>query len=422
MSAAHRVRIAWQVLRAEGPAAVRDRAWDHLAEAARRRSYAPMPAGWRPEEPIQVLGVSATPPVPWLGGVPSQLRTRLEAEARGRSIALLYPDGGVWRLEVRSGAERWFLDLPGALPFEEAVRRAAEVVGARAVHAEGMAGLPPAFLLRLTREGAQDGLTILLSLHDFGAFCERPHQWPLGGEARGERHAVAAELLAMAGAVIFSSGFLRQIHAEQFPGLSMEHWHVLEPPIASTVALPRPTQAPGRLRHVAFVGSVQPHKGALIFAEIVHRMAGAGIRWSAYGGGDAPLLRKLRRLGVRVRGYYRSGSLPALLRRDGVDLALLLSVVPESHSLVLSECVVAGVPVVAFALGALAERVPRLTAGRLVPPEQGAEGVAATLQEIRGDGPPVVPEEAARLLVDPVSAAAGYRAVYRELGLIPGAG
>ena len=30
--------------------------------------------------------------------------------------------------------------------------------------------------------------------------------------------------------------------------------------------------------------------------------------------------------GVRVRGYYRAGALPALLRRDGVDLGLLLSI------------------------------------------------------------------------------------------------
>ena len=196
----------------------------------------------------------------------------------------------------------------------------------------------------------------------------------------------------------------------------MERWHVLEPPIASTVPLPRPS--PNRsLRHVAFVGSVQPHKGALIFAETVRRMAGAKIRWSAYGGGDAPLLRELRRCGARVRGYYRSGSLPELLRRDGVDLALLLSVVPESHSLALSECVVAGVPVVAFSLGALAERVPHLSAGRLVPPEQGAEGVAAVLQGMRRDGPPPVPEAAARLVADPTSAAAGLLVLYRELGL-----
>lgn len=439
------VRTAWRVLGAEGAAGFRDRTRDHLAEAARRRSFSTMPSGWRPEAPIPVLLVTSAPPAPWLGGVPSQLRTRLEAESRARSTALLYPTGAGWRLEVVVEAERWFLELPGAAPspvaleeaaFEAAVREAAERVGARAVHVEGLAGLPPASLLRL----AQSGLMLVLALHDFAAFCPRPHlveepekrfchystdldrcgrclahDWPVDGDFQGARRALAAELLAAASAVVFPSGFLRQIHTELFPGVPTERRHVLEPPIASTVALPRP--APGPLRHVALVGSVQAHKGALVFAEVVQRLAGAGLRWSAYGGGDAAHLRALRRLGVRVRGYYRSGSLPGRLRRDGVDLALLLSVVPESHNLVLSECVAAGVPVLAFALGAVAERVPVLEAGRLVPLEQGAEGIVAALRDFQRDGLPVVPEEAARRLVDPVSAAAGWLAVYRELGL-----
>lgn len=415
MSAARRLRVAWRVLGAEGLSAVRDRTWDRSAEAMRRRSYAPMPPGWRPEEPIPVLLVTSAPPAPWLGGVPSQLRTRLEAESRARSTALLYPAGNVWRLEVRSGAERRFLEIAlEDAAFEAAVRQAADRVGARALHAEGLAGLPAASLLRLAREG----WTLVLTLHDFAAFSPRPHEQPAGPET-DERRALAAELLAAAAAVIFPSDFLRQSHAELLPGVApdpaADHWRVLEPPVASTVALPRP--APGPLRHVAFTGSVQEHKGGLIFADIVRRLRSSGLRWSAYGGGDATLLRELRRLGVRVHGYYRSGSLPALLRRDGVDLALLLSIVPESHNLVLSECVVAGVPVVAFALGALAERVPRLEAGRLVPLEQGAEGIAAILAEMRQHGLPAVPEEAARLLADPVSAAAGHLALYRELGL-----
>lgn len=376
-----------------------------------------------------MLLVTSAPPVPWLGGVPSQLRTRLEAESRARSIALLYPDGGGWRLEVLSGAERWFLELPGPAPspaaledaaFEAAVRRAAERVGARAIHAEGLAGLPPSSLLRL----AWEKLTLVLTLHDFAAFSPHPHQWPVDGDAEERRRATAAGLLVAAAAVIFPSDFLRRSHEELLPGLppeTLERWRVLEPPIASTVALPRPSPepSPGSLRHVAFVGSVLPHKGSEVFAEVIRsrRLTGAGLRWSAYGGGGVKELKALRRLGVRVRGYYRSGSLPALLRRDGVDLALLLSIVPESHNLVLSECVVAGVPVAAFALGALAERVPRLEAGRLVPLEQGAEGIVSVLEEMRRDGPPAVPEEAARLLADPVSAAAGHLALYRGLGL-----
>jgi hypothetical protein len=426
MTVAHRLRVAWRVLRAEGAAAVRDRTADHLAETVRRRSYAPAPPGWRPEEPIQVLVVSATPPVPWMGGVPTQLRTRLEAEARGRSVALLYPTGGVWRLEVRSGAERWFLQFSGtgASAFIEAVRQATERIGARAIHVDGLAGLPADALLRLTHEG----MSLLLTLHDFAALCPQPHRVEKP-ELRScpscpdpahceSRRAVVADLLAAARAVVFPSGFMRRIHAQLFPGLEGGHWRVLEPPIASTVAWPRqpPGPSPVPLNHVAFLGSVQPHKGSAVFRQ-ARQLAGEGLRWSAYGGGDVDELRELRRLGVRVRGYYRSGSLPALLRRDGVDLALLLSIVPESHSLVLSECVAAGVPVAAFALGALAERVPLLGAGRLVPLEQGAEGIAAVLREMRRDGPPAVPEESARLLIDPVSAAAGHLALYRELGL-----
>ncbi|HBL32054.1 MAG TPA: hypothetical protein DD490_34965 [Acidobacteria bacterium] len=437
----HRLRVAWRVLRAEGAGGFRDRTLDHRAEAARRRAYVPLPPGWRPEAPIPVLLVTSAPPVPWLGGVPSQLRTRLAAEERLRPVALLYPTGSAWRLEVRAGTRRWFLEMPGAAPspfaledagFEQTVRAARERVGAHAVHAEGLAGLPPASLLHLAREGP-----LLLSLHDFAAFCPRPHliEEPVlrfchystdpdrcarclaeTATWQGTRRALTAELLTTAAAVVFPSDFLRQIHGELFPGVPADarrRWCVVEPPIASTSSLERRT--PGPLHHAALVGSVQPHKGAAVFAETVRLLEGEGLRWSAYGGGDAEHLATLRRLGVRVRGYYRAGSLPERLRRDGVDVALLLSVWPEAHNLVLSECVAAGVPVVAFDLGALGERVPRLGAGRLVTLEQGAAGIAAALRAMQRDGLPKVP---AAVLTGPEEAAAALREVYGALGLL----
>jgi glycosyltransferase involved in cell wall biosynthesis len=126
---------------------------------------------------------------------------------------------------------------------------------------------------------------------------------------------------------------------------------------------------------------VQAHKGALVFEQVAKELAKrVDLPWTVYGGGDPDLLIRLRRLPrVRVRGYYRSGTLPRLLRRDRVDLALLLSIVPESYSLVLDECQAAGVPVVAFDLGAVAER---LTLGRLVPLEEGAEGIVAAVTKM----------------------------------------
>jgi glycosyltransferase involved in cell wall biosynthesis len=171
---------------------------------------------------------------------------------------------------------------------------------------------------------------------------------------------------------------------------------------------------------VALVGGVQVHKGALVFEEVTRRLADrADLHWSAYGGGDAAILERLRRLPrMDVRGYYRSGSLPSLLRRDQVDLALLLSIVPETYSLVLTECQAAGIPVIAFDLGAPGDRIRAEGGGLLVPLESGAEGVAALLRDIlEGRIPlssaPPVPEISARRVAE------AYIPLYRDLGLWP---
>lgn len=401
------MKIVWRVLVSEGLLAVRDRTLDRLAEARRRRSFSPAGPGWRPALPVALLNLSATPPAPRLGGLQAHLLRRLNVAHA--DVALLYPEAAGWRLEVQGRS----MTFPGAPPspialedraFEEAVRSAAGVLGAGAVHVEGLAGLPLGSLLRLRREG----LDLRIALHDFAAFCARPHllerpehrfcwysrdlvrcgrclrqDWPVEDAYQAERRAVAAELLADASELIFPSEFLRRAYAELFPGLPPERQRIVPP--AGAISPPRPRD-PRPVRHVALVGGVQAHKGALVFEEVVRRMAGEEVRWTAYGGGDPELALRLRRLPrVRIRGYYRSGTLARLLRRDGVDLALLLSIVPETYSLSLDECAAAGVPVVAFDLGAVAERLPRL-GGRLVPLEAGAEGIVAAIREVRMGG------------------------------------
>ncbi len=118
-----------------------------------------------------------------------------------------------------------------------------------------------------------------------------------------------------------------------------------------------------------------------------------------------------------MRGYYRAGALPRLLRRDRIDLALLLSIVPESYSLALSECRAAGVPVLAFDHGAVADRIRAEGGGLLVEPAAGAAGIAARLADIasgRAEPPPL----AADLAADEAGRVAErWQALYRELGL-----
>jgi glycosyltransferase involved in cell wall biosynthesis len=110
--------------------------------------------------------------------------------------------------------------------------------------------------------------------------------------------------------------------------------------------------------------------------------------WEVHGGGGLSRLRALRRLpGVRVRGYYRHGSLPDLLRRRRIDLCLLLPQVPESFSLTLSEVLASGTPLLALSSGALSDRL-RCGGGHLLPNGAGAgEVVEAVRRCLAGESP-----------------------------------
>lgn len=441
--------LALRLLAAEGPQALRDRLRDRRLDARRRASFRPAsPATLRALGPPAVLHTLSTAPLRRLGGLPQQLLARLDAASRERTVALLYPAGGRWRLEAWRAAERWALELPegdSGAPlaprspgFEAAVRAACDLLDTRAVQVEGTSGVALASLLRLGEE-----LRLILAVHDFSLFCPRPHlleqpsdtfcdysldaarclaclrvDWPVTSDFQGQRRAVAGRLLGAAAASLFASPFLLREHARLFPQVERGGWRVIAPALAPPTDLPPAARPRGSHRHVALVGGVKPHKGARVFLDLVERagdsIGGRPLRWSAYGGGDLPLLRELRRAGVRVRGYYAAGSLPRLLRHDAVDLALLLSIVPESHCLALDECVAAGVPVLGFDHGALAERVPELAAGALVAPGLGVQGLIERLGA--GLAAPTTGPRRGNART-PSDAAAEERQLHRDLGL-----
>lgn len=475
-----RLSVIWRVLRAEGPAAVAARFGDRRAEARRRRSFRPAmapPGGFS----CAVLNLATAEPAPRLGGAQAQLLWRLEAEAELRPVALLYPEppaaGGGYRLELQAGGDRRALRLPAegqagrprpvtalADPgLERAVLWAASLCGATALQIEGLAGMPLESLLRLR----QSGLRLILAIYDFAAFCARPHllEVPeppaaprfchysrdaarcascLGRDVPGlppgyqeRRRELAHQLLAAAGAIVYPSSFLARTYDELFAGAGRAAARVIAPaappapglPSRGPETVPLPRAEPPR--HIAWVGAVQPHKGALVFEAAVRRLATAGRspRLSAYGGGDAEILARWRRLpGLRVRGYYRAASLPRLLRRDGVDLALLLSVVPESYGLTFDECAAAGVPVVAFDLGAPAERIAAQGSGLLLaaPAADDPETAGAALVILLADlldgrvaTPPPLPSSQT---APPAATARAWNDLYQQLGLfVPGA-
>ena len=435
-----RLATAVRVARAEGPRAALDRARDRLDERRERERVTAASPGWLGR--ASVVTVLGMPPWPRLGGVPTQLRNRYAAESEERPCVTLFPDGQDWRLERQYRGGVASLEA-GPASFAEAATRAMREVGAEALHVEGLAGLPLDGLSEL----AAQGVRLVLSLHDFSFFCPRPHliERPIerfcgycrdldrchaclrqdfdvdpGFQARYREQAGA--LLRAAEAVVFPSRFLRDTHVDLVPGLDPARLRVIEPGTPSAGA-PLPTARPRRtdeVRHVAWVGAVQFHKGALIFEEAVRRLQAEGVpvRWTALGGGDVALLARFRALpGVAVRGYWRAGTLPAVLSGLGVDLALLLSIWPETYGLTLDESWRGGASVVAFDHGAMAERVRRMGGGWLVPPREGAEGVARAIRQALSA--PLLAVPAPALLPDPARAAADHLELYRDLGLLP---
>jgi glycosyltransferase involved in cell wall biosynthesis len=304
---------------------------------------------------LSLVNVLTTAPSPRLGGVVVQLNARLDEERKLREVALFHP--GVMEI----GSRAWNVESLAS-------------IGARALIVEGAFDDLPAL---------PDGASLLLAIHDFTLLSN-------------------VALLNRARAAIFPSAFLRDAYRAVAPKLEA---FVIEPGIASSAMRSDPVR-----ERIAFAGSVKPHKGGALLPAIIDATPRA--EWHVFGGGDVELLRALPR--AAVHGYYRAGSLPRLLARHRSGLVVLPSIVPESFSLTLSECWSAGVPVVAFDHGAIAERIRAHGGGFLVDLESGAEGIASMVNEwLRGASADVP----ARVPIARKSAIA-HVALYRELGLL----
>jgi glycosyltransferase involved in cell wall biosynthesis len=418
------------ILRAEGVASGARRLADRIEEGAWRRSIAGVSSG----KPA-VLNVIATAPARRLGGLQTQLLARLRVERELRPVALLHAASRGWQLAANGAAA--VSNQRGGIA--EAALAAAAAVGARAIHLEGAAGVPPVELRALARSS----LPLVVSLHDFALWCARSDLLEAApprfcdfcrdlercgrcltahglGDDAAARRAIAAEVLVAAAAVVFPSEFLRDRHRTLFPDAPRGTETVIAP-ASGAVAPPRARTAAMPPRHVAFAGAPTDAKGAAVVADVIRsvRARHPAIRWTIFGGGPADAVARMRRIaGVRVYGYYRAGTLPALLAREAVDVLLVASIVPEAFSLVLSESWLAGVPVIATDLGAIADRIRTHGGGLLVPVENAAAGIASVLDRlVAGE----MPMHALAIGTPPPSAthaAAAHSELYRALGFV----
>lgn len=408
------------VIRAEGLASAfrrtNERIGDALRDAAAR--VRGMRAGI---SDAAILNVVASGKALRLGGVQTQLATRLRVERGLRNVALLSPG----LLEVM-GSRRVAIDL------ETGIREAIELTGARTIHFEGMHDVPLPAVLRLI----ESGIRVVVSLHDFSLFCARAHlieepmgrfcfyshdferchrclrqTWNVTPGAQHQRRTLGRQILEAATGLIFPSQFLLDQHRQLFslPNLVAE---VVEP------GVPAPNLHASGARHaIAYAGSVKRHKGAHLLPELARLLGDVDIH--IFGGGDEDLFLAMRQEpNIIIHGYYRAGTLPALLARNGIGLVLVASIWPETHSIVLSEAWLAGAAVAAFDLGAQAERIrQRIHQGGnwLAPLESGAAGLAKIIDDWMGAR---ITTQIPTAISSPLDAARAHVHLYRKWGLL----
>lgn len=228
------------------------------------------------------------------------------------------------------------------------------------------------------------GVPVRLFVHDYALYCPRIVLVDASGRYCGEPDAAAcAACLAVVGAEEGMDADLERLRSRgaallraaasihvptadvaarivrQFPGITpprREDWEYARPPRA-VPAPPVAAPACGRVR-VAIVGGLSAHKGfAVVKACIADAMArdlALEFRIIGFTMNDIELQRSGRAF---VTGPYEYDEAQGLIAREHCTLALFPALWPEVWCYALSEVMAAGLPVLAFGIGAFPERL-----------------------------------------------------------------
>jgi len=266
------------------------------------------------------------------------------------------------------------------------------------VHLQHLMGLPLALVDYLQ----QVGLPYIITLHDYWwvcanaqlltnysqALCNGPQAYLNCARcalARAGRPQFWPALPGLAGLLAWRNRRLRQvlqsacrlIAPTQFVagwyaahGAPAEKLQTIPHGLPLPPQIPRPETRPERPFRFAYIGGLTPQKGVHCLVAAFNTLASDATLWIA---GDemadpdyAAWLRREAAPTVRFLGRLSRAQVWEVLAQ--VDVVVVPSVWYETFSFIISEAFAAGVPVIASALGPLAERINHAVNGFLVPP------------------------------------------------------
>jgi GT2 family glycosyltransferase/glycosyltransferase involved in cell wall biosynthesis len=339
------------------------------------------------------------------GGIARHLAERAQALQRSgfRAIELLPVEpensGGRCRLAI-AGAD--YEDLIYTLPNEfEHLAALLARIGVERVEFHHFLGLSPAIF------GLPSRLNVPyeVSVHDYvwicprvtlvtgdSRYCGEPdlagcarcvERWGMYLEEEIDTAALrdrSARLMAGAERVTVPSQDAARRLRRYFPDLRpiVLPWETVAVPPAANV-----TPIAGERIRVALIGALADHKGFNLLIDCARDAERRGLPLEfvviGFSQDDHALFATGR---IFVTGQYAEGELDALIARERCQAALFASVAPETWCYSLSHALRAALPIVAFSIGALTERLSGVPFARLVSLEISPESLNDVLLEL----------------------------------------
>jgi glycosyltransferase involved in cell wall biosynthesis len=291
---------------------------------------------------------------------------------------------------------------------EEALATFLVARGARRILVNHLIDLPPDAGAWIAAFAKKVGATYEVLLHDYYLACPRIDLIDSGGRYCGLAEASRCGLcLAESGPALaridpaawrsrsqaFLTGAARVTAPSRdladrlntvFPAAAIEVWEPDAPAAELGHSRPPPHTGDEALR-VVLIGALNWPKGLGVITGLARTLKrlNAPVSITLIGPTEDP--GRLRRAGVRVHGWYAARELAGLIERESPHVIFFPAIWPETWSFTLTEALRTPAEIVAFDIGAIAERLKRLGRGRLLPYalHDNPEGLAGAILELR---------------------------------------
>ena len=135
---------------------------------------------------------------------------------------------------------------------------------------------------------------------------------------------------------------------------------------------------------IAFVGAMAIHKGSEVLKQIIKMNENSSLKIHLFGVANDEELEGDQE-NYKNHGPYPNGELPQLLVDNQIDLVCIFSLCPETYSYTLTETYMAKVPVLAFDIGALGDRIKKDKLGWVLPVNSTITEILKKVGEVQED-------------------------------------